>query len=147
MSTDVRLPSRPIVSIPGRFARHRAQLDSPTVEISTQSADGCQRLTVSGELDLATSTHLSEAGLRALESPGLVELQLDLSQVSFIDSTGIGALVQLKNATDENGRRLVLLDPAPRVAEVLELTGMIEVFEVEISPGSAEPRSSVQGQA
>jgi len=55
--------------------------------------------------------------------------------------------VQLKNATDENGRRLVLLDPAPRVAEVLELTGMIEVFEVEISPGSAEPRSSVQGQA
>ena len=99
-----------------------------------RSGDGSHRLTVAGELDLASSSQLIVAGLEALDSHACTELQLDLSRVSFIDSTGIGALVQLKNAADDSGHRLVLIDPAPRVVEVLELSGMAGVFQIEVAP-------------
>lgn len=101
------------------------------MEVSLRSADGWHRLTLTGEFDLAAASQLTAAGLAALVGPAQVELQLDLSGVSFIDSSGIAALVQLKNAAAERGHRLVLINPAPRVVEVLELTGLAEVFQIE----------------
>lgn len=90
-------------------------------------ADGVARLSVVGELDLSTAGRLSTTAQASLEN-GVTRMTLDLAGVSFIDSTGLGALVEIKNAAEERGAELVLQTPSDRVLEVLRLTGMLDAF-------------------
>lgn len=87
-------------------------------------------LTVAGEIDYDTERILREAGLAAFDAPGCSTLRLDMSGVSFIDSTGIGALVDLRTAAKEREAELVLVNPSRRVSEVLRLTALESVFDV-----------------
>jgi anti-anti-sigma factor len=65
----------------------------PTFEIRESLTDGWLRLSLTGELDRASSRRLEErlTSLRATRSP----VRLDLSHLDFIDSTGIHLLIQL----------------------------------------------------
>ena len=57
-------------------------------------------------------------------------IEIDFSQVVFLDSSGLGALIALhKTALSRNGR-LRLLNPAPQARQILELTRMNRVFEI-----------------
>jgi anti-sigma B factor antagonist len=87
-------------------------------------------IVVSGEIDLATAADLKEAGLRALADPACRSLILDLSEVAFMDSTGLGSLVDLRNAARSEQSPIRLHHPSPRVLEVLKLTSMDNVFEI-----------------
>jgi anti-anti-sigma factor len=64
----------------------------PTLEIQESRTDGCLRLSLIGELDLAVATRLEDrlAPLRARRTA----VKLDLSRLLFIDSTGIRLLIQ-----------------------------------------------------
>lgn len=65
---------------------------SPTLDIRESDASGCLRLSLVGEVDMATVSSLDArlARLRAVRTP----VRLDLSELSFIDSTGIRLLIQ-----------------------------------------------------
>ena len=74
-----------------------------------------------GELDLSTYDR-AMAGLSPLfEASG--EVTLDLSELSFVDSSGIRLLIKLHQALDHRGR-LVLRLPSPHVAGILEIAGL-----------------------
>ncbi|MDP1818765.1 MAG: STAS domain-containing protein [Acidimicrobiales bacterium] len=62
---------------------------------------------------------------------------LDLAMLEFIDSSGVGELVRLRRACEVDYRVLILRDPQPRVAYVLELTGLDRL--VCTPPGGSEP--------
>jgi anti-anti-sigma factor len=59
-------------------------------------------------------------------------LALDPSGVDFADSTGVGALIRVGNATVAGERELVLRHPSAWVARVLHITGLDAVFELEM---------------
>lgn len=88
---------------------------------------GVTRISVDDDIDVAGESALREAGREALSDPRCRQLELDLSAVTFIDSTGIGVLVELRNAALEKQIPLTLT-PSSRVAEVLRLTALDEVF-------------------
>lgn len=102
--------------------------------------DGAERLTISrsddappvvrvaGELD-AYSAPALEATLT--EQGADADLRLDLSGVTFIDSTGIRAIVTTDNRLRENDHRLVVVDPSPSVLRLLQLTSLDERFLIE----------------
>lgn len=85
-------------------------------------------LTVTGEVDVYTSPRLREK-LAELLSEGHRRIVLDLSEVDFMDSTGLGVLVAgLKRARASNGDlTLVCSDP---IVILFEMTGLTEVFTV-----------------
>ena len=57
------------------------------------------QLLLSGEIDIASADALRNAGARAVDSLGPSDrLDVDLSGVTFIDSSGLGALVSIRNA-------------------------------------------------
>jgi anti-sigma B factor antagonist len=57
-------------------------------------------------------------------------IEVDLSQTTFVDSSGLGALIALhKNASKLQGK-LMLLNPQPSVQQILELTRLDGVFEI-----------------
>jgi anti-anti-sigma factor len=86
--------------------------------------DGVVRL--SGELDLATADILSQTVASCLDGQQPV---LDFSQVTFVDSTGIRAILQLAHA---KGRTVVLRNLPLNVRKVLEIAGVNETVGVRI---------------
>ena len=80
-------------SMPGR---------SPTV---TLSDDGALTVAIEGEFDMATTFSVEPALEQALETPGLRRVTLDLSGLTFIDSVGIGVVIQLAADLEARGHR------------------------------------------
>lgn len=102
------------------------------IEIAAAAeADGRVVLTVSGALDLASRDQLLVAGAEALNRDHAKALVLDLAQVSFIDSSGIGALVQLAGDAADVGRAFVIRNPSDRVRRILQITGLLDTWTIE----------------
>ncbi len=90
-------------------------------------ADGALRLMLLGELDLTVAEQL-ETRLKELQAAG-TSVRLDLSELSFIDSSGIRIVVRARLDANRDGW---LLDVDPHVSEIvrrpLELLGLDEVL-------------------
>ena len=82
---------------------------------------------VSGDLDLATSPQLVSA-IESLTSAGVDRVVVDLSRVSFIDSSGVSALCLAKAKLDVEGTVLVLGDLSSQVNAVLRMCGLEAEF-------------------
>ncbi len=85
--------------------------------------DAARKVLVVGEVDVSNADELRAALDAALpETTG--ELVADLSQTTYIDSTGIGVLVGAAHRAAEAGKKLVVAQPQKNVARVLELLGV-----------------------
>jgi anti-sigma B factor antagonist len=88
---------------------------------------------VRGELDLHTSPQLRDHVLASLGEPP-VRVALDLSDVSFMDSTSLGMLVTCLKRVRERDGRLVIVGVSGSPMKVLTLTGLDRVFDLVPSP-------------
>lgn len=86
-------------------------------------------LSVLGDLDVLDAVELRDAGLSAL-TPECATLRIDLSGVTFVDSSGLAALIDIRNDALV-AHELVLQDVSPRVRQVLTLSGLDSVFAIE----------------
>lgn len=84
---------------------------------------------VTGELDLASVDELRELALDIFAT-GALDFRLELSGVTFIDSTGIGAIVGLANHASDVGGVLTIHNPSPQALRVIELGGIDRHIEV-----------------
>lgn len=84
-------------------------------------------VTVKGELDLATAPVLDDE-LRGLLADGTCRLTVDLSEMTFIDSTGLTTLVRALSAAREGGGDIVLHAPQRCVRKVFEISGTDRLF-------------------
>jgi anti-sigma B factor antagonist len=106
-------------AVPGKlkFAISQRQVDDRTSVLS-----------VEGELDLASAPNLKWA-LADVLGEGCRQLVLDLSMVSFIDSTALGVLVGAhRNLSD--GARMTIACAHPDVLNIFELTGLDATFDI-----------------
>jgi anti-anti-sigma factor len=93
------------------------------LELSRQDRPDAVCFTVRGELDIRTAPDLRTAVMHAaVERPGLMEL--DLSGVSFMDSSGLGVLVSIKRDIEEARGSLRLTSVPTKVMRILQLTRM-----------------------
>jgi anti-anti-sigma factor len=86
------------------------------------------QLQVSGDLDLASADQLLTTATTAAGSG--TSLAMDLSGVTFIDSTGLGVLIKVKNSLVARGGDLELTATSLQVDRVMTLTGLADVFGV-----------------
>jgi anti-sigma B factor antagonist len=84
---------------------------------------------VIGELDIRTCERLEHAAGELVDRGG--QVVLDLSQLTFCDSTGLAGLVRLHKRAAAAGGSLVLRSPVARVRHLLSLTGLTRLFPVE----------------
>jgi len=107
----------------------RTQVRVDIVEMSKgRNADGSTVLVLAGEVDLAVAEKIRDAGVAALTEDDSVALRIDLSAVTFMDSSGLGALIQVNNAAPD---RVVLVAPSPRTRRLLEIAGLTSTFTFE----------------
>lgn len=105
-------------------------VDSPHGFRVELKPDG-ERVTVRvlGEVDLATAGDV-EGPLRELLNSGFETVVLDLREVSFLDSSGIGVLISSHRYAQECGARLSIVVGRSRSREVMELSGVIDHLDV-----------------
>ncbi len=85
-------------------------------------------LTVQGSIDLESRSRLLDAGRQALRREGAVGLVLELADVGFVDSSGIGAFVDLARQAEDSDLSFAVRTPSPRVLRVLEVTGLAHLW-------------------
>lgn len=68
--------------------------------------------------------------LNARWADTIEDVQIDFSQVEFIDSSGVGALVSVHKRLAEKGRAVTIVNPCPAVLSVIELLRLHRVFNL-----------------
>jgi len=69
--------------------------------------------------------------VRARLPPKAKLIEVQLANVSFIDSQGLSALIALKKTIGANGGRIVLVEPTRVVEQILEITQLNRIFEIK----------------
>jgi anti-sigma B factor antagonist len=93
--------------------------------VEVRNADATTVISVSGELDLASSPALEEELERVAQSDAQLVV-VDLRSLEFMDSTGLSVLVRAHQRAEENGRRLGLVNGSQQVQRLLTLTGVAD---------------------
>ncbi len=106
-----------------------------TFDVTRQTdSNGHEIIVVSGELDLATAHRVSVVASAWNESDDATPVRFDLAGVTFLDSTGLGTILEVRNAALAAGRRVEIVATSPAVDRVLSLTGLSDLFD----PASGE---------
>lgn len=98
------------------------------LEITGVEGDGGMVFHVAGELDLLGAPQLI-AAIEDADRHREDHLAIDMTRVSFLDSSGVAALLAVRQ-TETDGNRLVLVNPTDQALKVLELGGVVQLFEV-----------------
>lgn len=85
---------------------------------------------VTGEIVLGRSAERFSDFLKEVLEGGARSVLLDLSDIDYVDSTGLGELVGYLHQFRAQGRTLRLLNPKGTVRKLLELSGLSEVFRI-----------------
>ncbi|MCM4078253.1 STAS domain-containing protein [Paractinoplanes hotanensis] len=109
-----------------------AREDGLHLEVVNAAGGEPVRLVVAGELDRCSAAQLRDTIVGIVRDQAPVILQIDAGGISFLDSSGIQCLLMCRADAQTAGSRLVLVDPAPVVAQVLEITGLLEIFGLPV---------------
>lgn len=93
------------------------------LSISTTVLNGTQTIKVEGEVDVSNASELREALDQALAASH-TDIKVDVSQMPYIDSTGIGVLVGAAHRAEEVGAHVEVLEPQRNVRRVLDMLGV-----------------------
>jgi anti-sigma B factor antagonist len=102
-------------------------LTRTVLRIERRRHDRSQVITLAGELDVQTAAQLRAEVSAALEERPLpAQVRVDLGDVTFVDSLGLGTLVVGQRICSQLGVRLEVCNPSPFVARLLEVSGFAQ---------------------
>jgi anti-sigma B factor antagonist len=104
--------------------------EEKTVQISSRQRDDSTILDISGDVDFANSLEARHSLLDAIRESRSHRVVVNLSQVHYIDSSGVASLVEGLKASRDLGSRFILFGLSPSVREVFQLSRLNTVFEV-----------------
>ena len=99
------------------------------LRIRTTADDHGRVVELTGEVDLSTSPKLRNRLQELIENYS-GRLIIDLGGVAYMDSSGVGTLVELKRKLERKGGSVVLARPQPRVRSVFEITQLDKFFTI-----------------
>ena len=114
------------------FPRTRALTSYPhpdAFSCTVSFGDGEAVVHLAGELELATASHFTESATPLAGAWATVAL--DLGELTFCDSSGVNAFLQLRRRCERAGTNVVLRSPTATVLRVLQLARVNDVFRVE----------------
>ncbi len=100
------------------------------VKINTRQVDGVTIIDVSGRMTQAGGSAVLREVVRELIGKGEMRILLNLADVTYIDSSGIGDIVNAWKSTRERGGKLILLRPTKMIRDLLEMSKLYALFDV-----------------
>jgi anti-sigma B factor antagonist len=108
-----------------------------SMKISTRQVDGVTILDLSGRITLGEGSVQLRDAVRDLLAKGQKNILLNLADVNYIDSSGIGELVSAYTTVRNQGGELKLLNLTKKVHDLLQITKLYTVFDVKDDEASA----------
>ena len=99
------------------------------MEINVTESNGVAIINLQGRLDLSSGSTLKEQ-IKLLFSDDKSNVHLNLAEVEFINSSGLGSLVSIMKETRLLKGRLTLSDLASYVQEIFDITQLSHIFEI-----------------
>lgn len=112
------------------------KVELPEFDLLTMGSADEAVVKVVGELDLATAPRLRDV-LVELADQGATQVTVDLTEMDFIDSTGLSVLIAALKRLRESGGDLALRSPSAAAMKVFEITGVARVFTISGAPVAA----------
>lgn len=100
------------------------------MDVKVEPHDDVYLVTLSGELTTGETNDRFREELEKLRGAGSRKVVLDLSLVSYLDSSALGLLVHGHSVLTKGGGGLKLLCPPDRVLDLLSVTRLITIFEI-----------------
>jgi anti-sigma B factor antagonist len=110
---------------------------SVSVKLNTRQIGDVSVVDVAGRITLGEGSSALRDSVREMVSKGQKKLLLNLGEVSYIDSSGIGELVSAFTTVTNGGGQLKLLNLTKRVKDLLQITKLYTVFDVHDSEVNA----------
>ncbi len=101
-----------------------------SVKIATRVVDGVTLMSCSGTITLGESTSLFRNTLREILQNGARKLLLNLAEVTYIDSSGIGELVGAYTSAANVNAQIKLAKLPTKIYDLLQITKLVTVFEI-----------------
>ncbi|MEO8129504.1 MAG: STAS domain-containing protein [Bryobacteraceae bacterium] len=101
-----------------------------SVKLTTRQVGDVSVMDAAGRITLGEGSSVFRETLRELVAKGQKKVLLNLADVSYIDSSGIGELVSGFTSVTNQGGQLKLLNLNKRVQDLLQITKLYTVFEV-----------------
>ena len=108
-----------------------------SMKISTRNVDGVSILDCSGRITLGEGSITLRDTVRELLGKGQKKILLNLGDVTYIDSSGIGELVSAFTTVRNQGGELKLLNLTKKVHDLLQITKLYTVFDVKDDEATA----------
>ena len=108
-----------------------------SIKASTRLVDGVTIVDLSGRITLGEASSTLRETVRDLISKGQKNILLNLGDVTYIDSSGIGELVSSFTSVSNQGGKLKLLNLQKKVHDLLQITKLYTVFEVHTDEAAA----------
>ena len=108
-----------------------------TMKTSTRQVDGVAIVDCSGRITLGEGSVILRDTVRGLLGKGNMKILLNLGDVSYIDSSGIGELVSAFTTVRNQGGELKLLHLTKKVHDLLQITKLYTVFDVKDDEAAA----------
>jgi anti-anti-sigma factor len=109
-------------------------IDNQRYPLFTWATERCESATsvrLRGELDMAAVLACESALLQELQQHAASTVMVELSDLAFIDSTGLRFLLNLKSAMGRRGVRVVVQGVSPPVARVFEVVGIDSWLDID----------------
>jgi anti-sigma B factor antagonist len=106
------------------------------VSIDTRDG-GVLDVILRGEIDYTNAAPVTETLSEAVDRVRPTEVCVDLTEVTFLDSSGIGVLITGMKAAREISAGYRVRGPNAKVLDQLRITGLAELFHVEAAPPAA----------
>jgi len=102
----------------------------PALQISQRTVRGVTIFTLSGALVYDEGTTMLRQVLTAAVAAGARGCLLDLERITYLDSAGVGSLVEMFRHVTRRGGQLKLMRPSPCARNVLGITRLTAVFDI-----------------
>ncbi len=102
-----------------------------TMKASTRQVDGVTIIDLSGRITLGEGSVVLRDTIRDVVAAGNKKILLNLGDVTYIDSSGIGELVSSFTSVRNQGGELKLLNLTKKVHDLLQITKLYTVFDIK----------------
>ena len=107
------------------------------LKISVREVDGVSVVGLEGRIVLGEESNALREQIKAMLAEGKRKIVLNMAQVTYIDSAGLGTLVASHHSARSQGATLTLSNLGKKFQEILQVTKLLTVFEVYDSEAAA----------
>ena len=103
---------------------------SMNIKSNLDNQNNFWKVLLEGELDISTADKLKEY-LHKLADENIIDIKIDLSNLDYIDSTGLGVMIGVLKKLKIEDKEIYILNPKSNVKKIFTITGLDKIFKVE----------------